>query len=286
MGIVVSLSLIVEDHTLGVMVLLVIQARLGQIWPIATGSKFVDWNEGWLHDHRLRPAVRIMRVGVLRDLDTVRDVVPIGISIERVRPGVADADESSRVGFHAIKEAVSIGIGIERVGPGDFFSAVIEPVIVSIGYRGISAISILLGVVHAVLVKVSRPKLGQVSGKELLFVSVRDTVSIGIDVWIKAIEVGPPALAVGVGVKFRRRATADAKGPDIANTAKICSVGGEIVVVAETNICCRLRASTVLHQPDIDIEPASSTFGRKVEVTKGPGIPAHVIVLKGNACAL
>ena len=82
--VVVTLSLVVEDHATRVVVLLVVEAGPGEIRGVGPGREFVDRNEGRLHHPNSGDTVCIVRVGILVHLESITGAVSIGIIRKRV----------------------------------------------------------------------------------------------------------------------------------------------------------------------------------------------------------
>ena len=81
---VVALGLIIEDHAGRVVPLLVINAGIRKVWPVGSRCQFIDRDKGGLNDRNVRAAIWIVRIGVLRDLEAVWNIVTIGIRIQGV----------------------------------------------------------------------------------------------------------------------------------------------------------------------------------------------------------
>ena len=125
------------------------------------------------------------------------------VEIEGVGAGVTGTDKGAGVALRPVEQAVSVAVGIERIGAGGLFLAVVGSVIVSVGFGGIGPVDVFVGIVHSVAIEVAGSELAQIPGEELLLVAVGDAIAVGVEIGIEAVEVGPPALAVAVGVKDR-----------------------------------------------------------------------------------
>ena len=84
MHVVVALGIIVEDHAARIVPLLIVNTGIGKVWPVGARSQLIDGNESGLNDRNIRAAIGIVRVGVFADLEPIRDIIAIGISVQRI----------------------------------------------------------------------------------------------------------------------------------------------------------------------------------------------------------
>ena len=82
--VVVALGLIIENHATRVVPFLIVNAGIRKVWSVRSRGQFIDRNEGGLDDRNIRTAIGIVRIGVLRDLEAVWNIVAVGIRIQRV----------------------------------------------------------------------------------------------------------------------------------------------------------------------------------------------------------
>ena len=276
MHIVVYLSGVSADHPGIVVVFLIVDPVLSEIRTVSAGSQLINGHEGRLDDRYIRVAVRIIRVKVLGYLEAVGSTIIVGVHIEWIGAGVSRAGEGSSASLHAIEQAVSVTVRIRRVRPRSLLLAIVGSVLIGIRHSWVGSVNVFLRITDTIFIEVARAKLGQVPGKELLLVSIGDAVAVGIKVRIKAVEIDPPAQPCPISIKFRRNTAADSKDAGVADPAEVRSVGGEVIVIAESDISRGLGAPAILGQPDVHVEPASST---KVKVGIGSHVPGHVGML-------
>ena len=185
MNIVVIETLPIQYRASPVFVLLVIDPRLGQVRTVYSARDLVDGDKRWLNGDKGGSAVRIIWIGVFRDFQAIRSPIAVCIDTERIGAGVIGIDESPGAGLDSIKQAVAVSVGICWISSGSLLLPIIGSIIVYVRLGRIGPVDILIGIVDAIFVKVTGTQLGEIPGEELLLVSVRDAVSIAVDIGIK-----------------------------------------------------------------------------------------------------
>ena len=102
-----------------------------------------------------------------------------------------------------VGQSVVVAVWIARIGSVCNLIRVTDTIIIGISLGGVGPGIVFLQVGEPVSIQVAGSELAQVPGEVLLLVAVGNAVAVGVDIGIEAVEVGPPALAVAVGVKDR-----------------------------------------------------------------------------------
>ena len=84
MHVVVALGLIVDDHAGRVVPLLVVNAGISKVWPVGSRCQFIDRDKGGLDHWDVWSAIRVIRIGIFGDFESVRNIIAVGIRIQRV----------------------------------------------------------------------------------------------------------------------------------------------------------------------------------------------------------